>query len=148
LKTGGGYLLAAGLTGQIYWYIYPLATGATGGFTSSGEYSLTEWSHIVGTFVENGGSNNWKVYINGELILQKTFSGTIGDSLGHALTIGRYGNGLIDEVRIYSEALPSTEIQKHYVQGLNNLLANQAITQVEYDQRMAEFNQYLASNRF
>ena len=59
-----------------------------------------------------------------------------------------YFSGLIDEVRIYSEALPATEIQKHYVQGLNKLLVNQAITQSEYDKRMKEFNQYLVSNRF
>jgi prepilin-type N-terminal cleavage/methylation domain-containing protein len=59
-----------------------------------------------------------------------------------------YFSGLIDEVRIYVAALPSTEIQKHYVQGLNKLLSNQVITQVEYDQRMEEFNQSLVSNRF
>jgi hypothetical protein len=63
------------------------------------------------------------------------------------LYIGRadssYFNGTIDEVRIYRTSLSSTEIQKHYVQGLENLLANQVITQTEYDQRMKEFNQYL-----
>jgi len=57
-------------------------------------------------------------------------------------------SGLIDDVRIYSEALPATEIQKHYVQGLNKLLDNQAITQAEYDKRMEEFNQSLVQNRF
>jgi len=57
--------------------------------------------------------------------------------------VGRYFNGLIDEVRIYAEALLSAEIQKHYVQGLNKLLANNAITEEEYNQRMAKTEQLL-----
>jgi hypothetical protein len=68
------------------------------------------------------------------------------NQIGHGYSNSEcYFPGLIDEVRIYSEALPATEIQEHYVQGLNKLLANQVITQAEYDQRMEEFNQYLVS---
>jgi len=147
-SASGGYLLAPGQGSQIYWYISPLANGSTGGYTNPDVYSLTEWSHIVGTFVENGGNNNWKVYVNGIVVSQKTFSGAVGSSAGVILSLGNNGDGIIDGVRIYAAALPSTEIQKHYVQGLENLLVNQAITQTEYDQRMEEFNQYLSSNRF
>jgi prepilin-type N-terminal cleavage/methylation domain-containing protein len=57
-------------------------------------------------------------------------------------------SGIIEDVRIYSEALPSTEIQKHYVQGLEKLLSNQDITKAEYDRRMEEFNRSLALKRF
>jgi len=60
-----------------------------------------------------------------------------------ATTGGRNFGGSIDDVRVYTAALSSTEIQKHYAQGLGKLLVNQAITQAEYDQRMTEFNQSL-----
>jgi len=105
--------------------------------------SVDVWMHIVGTY--NGTTMN--MYINGIRQADKptltgpiTYPGTSNFLIGQSsLSI----NGLIDEVRIYSAALPSTEIQKHYVQGLERLLSNQAITKAEYDQRMEEFNQSL-----
>ena len=88
-----------------------------------------------------------RVYKNGVSAAFKDYSLNIGGITERSLMIGKQGSqyffGLIDEARIYTEALPSTEIQKHYVQGLEKLLANQAITQAEYDQRMEEFNQSL-----
>jgi prepilin-type N-terminal cleavage/methylation domain-containing protein len=143
------YITSAGVvTGQIY----------DGGYytvTSAAQLSLNNWYHIVFIFDENLTSGNLKIYING--VLDGTpvdFTGAADISaynvqIGGSTSVGdAYFSGLIDDVRIYSEALPETEIQKHYVQGLGKLLANQAITQSEYGQRMEEFNQYLASNRF
>jgi len=99
------------------------------------------WFHLVGTY---NGSRVF-CYINGITNNGLSKTGNIDiDTID--IRIGSYTNyfpGLIDDVRIYTEALPATEIQKHYVQGLGKLLANQAITQAEYDQRMAEFNQSL-----
>jgi len=93
------------------------------------------------------GSNVWlyaddSIYIT-EQIVTNQFTGNFRIGRYIPITPERIWNGLIDEVRIYSAALPATEIQKHYVQGLNKLLANQAITKAEYDQRMEEFNQSL-----
>jgi hypothetical protein len=54
---------------------------------------------------------------------------TLPDLTGTVATIGRdrtsyYWNGYIDEVRIYSTALTSAEIQQHYAMGLlRHLLA-------------------------
>jgi prepilin-type N-terminal cleavage/methylation domain-containing protein len=109
---------------------------------------IGNWYFLVGVY---DGINNY-LYVNG-IVTGPGLTGIApGDTSDIALRIGKEGNayfhGLIDEVRIYSEALPATEIQRHYVQGLEKLLANQAITQLEYDQRMEEFNQYLASNNF
>jgi prepilin-type N-terminal cleavage/methylation domain-containing protein len=107
------------------------------------------WYHLVGTY--NGTAV--RLYVNGVEKDNIPFSGNIPDinaNLWFGNRNDNWGtfNGLIDEIRIYAEALPSTEIQKHYVQGLKKLLSNQAITQIEYDQRMEEFNQYLVSNKF
>jgi len=95
------------------------------------------WHHIVGTW----GGGAIKLYIDGNFVNQSSeYSGNI-DTSGSALYIGysasaaEYFKGLIGEIRIYAKALPATEIQKQYVQGLNNLLASQAITQTEYDKK-------------
>ncbi len=74
------------------------------------------WYHIAGTF----DGTNIKCYLNG---LEKDvgqISAITGSDSG--LFIGQDGwdnnfNGLVDEVRIYNEALIAGEIQKHYVGG-------------------------------
>jgi len=118
----------------------------------SGQYIKTQetigvgvWHHVVGTYNKDAGDNNLKIYVNG--VLDNSSTKTDSANPTENFLIGnldeQYIDGLIDNVRIYSEALPATEIQKHYVQGLENLLVNQAITRLEYDQRMEEFNQSL-----
>ena len=110
------------------------------------------WHHIVAM----DDDTTMKIYVDGNKDLNELSSsgwsagidssslliGHIGASGSEILACG-YFSGIIDNVRIYSTALPAAEIQKHYVQGLEKLLANQAITQAEYDQRMEEFNQSL-----
>jgi prepilin-type N-terminal cleavage/methylation domain-containing protein len=110
-----------------------------------------QWIHIIGIIRKYNGSWTSRLYVNGELKKEGTSLNFDGPrEWGEGISIGRLGGsnwrffeGLIDEVRIYSEALPATEIQKHYVQGLEKLLSNQAITKAEYDQRMEEFKQSL-----
>lgn len=53
-------------------------------------------------------------------------------------------NGYIDEPRIYSAALSTSQIQQLYLAGLNSLLANNGITEQEYNQRLAELYHYCA----
>jgi prepilin-type N-terminal cleavage/methylation domain-containing protein len=96
-------------------------------------------------------------YLDGILMGKENISSIENQSffLNRPFRIGSYNNltdesvsffnGFIDEVHIYSEALPATEIQKHYVQGLKKLLSSQAITKAEYERRTGEFNQFLAS---
>jgi len=148
--SGNGYQIYIGGGRLKAWYFKDFsnytrqdADVADGGLINNGN-----WHHIIYTVDSDGG----KMYVDSVLKNTKVWTGTAGISTETTpIKIGYYTsyfNGLIDEIRIYAEALPSTEIQKHYVQGLERFLANQTITQVEYDQRMEEFNQYLASNRF
>ncbi len=82
-------------------------------------------------------------YKDGVVIETNPFTGTVANTARN-LTFGKSGDGyypfsgLMDEVRIYAKALATTEIQKLYVQGLERLLANNAITQSEYDRKKAE----------
>jgi prepilin-type N-terminal cleavage/methylation domain-containing protein len=143
--SGSSYLSLYPATPYFRLYIDGVGSGLSSGFSPS----INIWYHLVA----NWDTDKMRIYINGTL---KNTSISYSGALNMTGTkyIGRYGSassyfsGLIDEVRIYAEALPATEIQEHYVQGLENLLVNQAITQTEYDQRMEEFNKYLASNRF
>ena len=109
-----------------------------------------DWTYLA--FTRNS-AGVVRTYKNGAYHAQNTLVGDINNN--YNLLLGENGvtsrknwTGLVDDVRIYAEVLPSTEIRKHYVQGLKKLLAKQAITQLEYDQRMDEFNQSLISNKF
>jgi len=83
-------------------------------------WSLGQWYHLVATR-KNGVT---KMFRDGQEVSSATNqTGSVDASSG--FYIGRFRivswhpwNGLIDEVRIYSEALSAAEIQKHYVEGL------------------------------
>jgi len=107
------------------------------GNLDSEDFSIHEWHHIVATY---DGSVQ-KIYIDGTFSNHKNISGSIPVSSEHlyiAKQVGdsTYFHGIIDEVRIYKEALPSAVIQKHYVQGLQKLLAKGLIDQQEYQKRL------------
>ena len=78
------------------------------------------WHHIVGTY--NGSAHS--IYIDGNFVDSQNASGTIETNtsnlyIGRFGTLGGYGyfNGSIDDVRIYDEALSSSQIQQHFAQG-------------------------------
>ena len=64
------------------------------------------------------------------------------------LSTGRdtYYGGVIDEFRIYNAAIPISQIRENYLAGLNKLLANNGITQTEYNQRIADLNKSVAQD--
>jgi prepilin-type N-terminal cleavage/methylation domain-containing protein len=71
-----------------------------------------------------------------------SFSGTMTNN-GNNLFIGGspgtyFFGGLIDEVRIYNAARPTSQIKEQYYAGLNNLLAKGGITNEEYQNRIGE----------
>jgi len=135
---------------DIYTHVY--VDSAYQGLYGTDKLTPGAWHHVVMTY--DSLTRELAVFINGIKELSKILTGlseyTLNASV-YNLEIGRMGyqgtidyfHGLIDDVRIYSEALSAAEIQKHYVQGLEKLLSNQAITRSEYDQRMEEFNQSL-----
>jgi prepilin-type N-terminal cleavage/methylation domain-containing protein len=143
--TSGGWILY-NLDSTPDKIVWGLAT-ATGGSTIGFDAVSDKWYHVVGV---GGGTAGQRLYVDGNLEDSANPANILLSAPTIPVYFGRLGanylDGFMDEVRIYSEALSATEIQKHYVQGLKRLLANQAITQTEYDQRMEEFNQSLASS--
>ena len=105
-------------TGRIQGNIY--ANGWRACTTPAGkEAPLKKWTHLIQTYDGKTG----KVYIDGKLSCTYSYTGTINSGTA-PLRIGLYSPGseyfygYIDDVRIYSEALTSAQIQTLYAQGL------------------------------
>jgi len=72
-----------------------------------------DWHHMAGTF----DGSELKFYLDGELAANLVYSGTIGTA-AHNVTIGensqatgRYFDGMLDDPRIYNEALSQNDIK-------------------------------------
>ena len=119
-------------------WVYWMGGGSPAVRTTS-FYNDGNWHNLF--FTRSG--NLFKLFLDGVFVHSTTNSSSIqvnSFSIGSAYATVYFWNGLIDDVRVYAEAIPSTEIQKQYAQGLKKLLANQAITQEEYGQRMKGLN--------
>lgn len=122
--SGGASNLASGS-----WYLgswstlsTKLAFGVANGSWFNADSGITAtlgvWYHLVGTF----DGQNVRVYVDGTL--KATTANTVA-SAGQIMQIGRatytpdfaYMNGSIDEVRMYSRALPEEEIKRLYLMG-------------------------------
>lgn len=97
--------------------------------TSSANYDDNNWHHVVGTYDENGGSGNVKLYVDGIEVINTTTTGTIDTT--DAFTIGGLAiasaytiDGNLDEVLIFDRALNSDEIKALYDNSANRLFRN------------------------
>ncbi|MFA5714884.1 MAG: LamG domain-containing protein [Candidatus Paceibacterota bacterium] len=109
-----------------------------------------KWVHIVATW----DGSTMSAFINGEK--QTSTLAFNGGATGRLIsptefTVGNdfYGvnphfKGLIDDIRIYGAAVPTSKIREDYFSGLNKLLSDGSITNQEYEQRFAELNKSYA----
>jgi hypothetical protein len=141
----GSYLF--NLSGNYVYFNY-YDTAWNNSAQSNSALSLNEWHYIAATYSKNTGKV--KIYLDGSKDKEQGVNSNEIRSTSNNNYIGlAWTNwcfyGLIDEARVYAEALSSVEIQEHYVQGLEKFLASQAITQAEYEQRMEEFKKHLSA---
>jgi len=54
------------------------------------------------------------------------------------LRIGKFWNGLIDNIMIYDETLSSSQIREQYISGLNLMFSNGIISKEDYNLRIEE----------
>jgi prepilin-type N-terminal cleavage/methylation domain-containing protein len=115
-----------------------------------------QWRHIVG--ILDFPNDKIKIYLDGVETANETVSfanaiytrgapaeeDRIGNNPGMAAD--SYFNGLIDEVRVYNSALPSSAIREQYVAGLDKLLAGGQITDQDYQKRTADLNSIYATS--
>jgi len=90
------------------------------GFTMTSSINVNEWTHLVLVRDLTNMKLGW--YKNGKKTneVNASYSSATPSNLNAYIGKGYVSNyhGLIDEVRIYSQALTAMEIQKHYVEGL------------------------------
>jgi hypothetical protein len=106
--------------GNIGWYTYGGSTNLIHGMkTSYGtSISVNTWTHVCGTY----DGSAWNIYINGAAFASVTDSqgpihASAPFSVGAASINGafqRFFTGSLDEVRVYSRALSSTEVAALY----------------------------------
>jgi Concanavalin A-like lectin/glucanases superfamily/Bacterial Ig domain len=93
--------------------------GAERTAAGTGPLPLNAWSHVAATY--DGAS--LRLYVNGALVRTTSIAGALATSSG-VLRIGGNGvwpewfKGLIDDVRVYDQALSATEIQADMSRGV------------------------------
>lgn len=101
--------------------------------------SLNKWNYIAWTY--DGATS--KAYVN-TTINSTSKTGAISYESDDDLYIGfsKYGvlyyQGLIDNVRIYNSAVPTSEIREHYYADINRLFARGELSRIEYVNRIEE----------
>jgi prepilin-type N-terminal cleavage/methylation domain-containing protein len=128
LTRGGGsgasdlqYLLIIE-NGEPVFYLYK-ADGSGRAVDSATSITDNNWHHVFATW----DGSMARIYVDGTEKASGSLTGTLRDS-GYTPRLGRYSTssgqyygGIMDEVRVYSSgALSAAEIQKLYVQGLEN----------------------------
>ncbi|MDD5696417.1 MAG: LamG domain-containing protein [Candidatus Pacebacteria bacterium] len=132
-----GYAMNIYDTGAFYFSTWQ-ASAAQQTTSSTGAVTAGNWNYLVAT----RSGTTAKTYRNGVNVTAS--SGSHIDPLPSTVSarIGINGgwpfNGLIDEVRIYNEAIPTSRVQENYYSGLNRLLANKGIGVEEFSLRLAE----------
>ena len=145
IQRGHDYTVICQSNNDIRWTI--ILTGVNSSITANNFLSVGHWTHIVGTYNKDGGTNNHKLYVDGVLIDQGTGIGILQRETSNWF-IGvmtwpgnsRFFNGIIDEPRIYNEAISSSQIRENYYAGLERLLAKGEINGEEYKEMVAELS--------
>jgi prepilin-type N-terminal cleavage/methylation domain-containing protein len=143
-STVGGYAInQEGVNFRVYFY--DTTWRATS--LSITAATVNNWYHIVGTY----NKSTLKLYINGTNERSSDFLTDINIASGATTRIGDASgtqrfNGFVDDVRIYNQAIPTSQIQQNYFLGLNNLYKNKGLTQIEYTQRLTELKTNLTQD--
>jgi len=100
--------------------------------------SINKWYYVVGVF--DGTSS--KIYLNGKIKDTHNAPGLIDESegpLGFGMS-GGYGlyYGTLDQVRLYSSALKTSQIKQQYYTGLQRLYKKGLISREEYIKRIVQ----------
>ena len=130
---------------------YPTASLMASKIESNVAVPQNQWSQIA---FSRDAVNGILVYINGVKVATTVVYGSQNPSGSITVNannfyVGEYGggtyrfSGLIDNVRLYSAAIPVSQIKEQYYAGLNSLLINGGITKEEY---LSRLNNYAFSN--
>lgn len=111
---------------------FNVSTGANNATTNSNVLAVDQWTHLTAVYDGSlANSDRIKIYVNG--VDSGTVSGTIPTTIpsttyqvtiGAAGEIGRYFNGTIDEVKIFTRALSASEVRTLYQTGKTKVISS------------------------
>ena len=122
-------------------------------FSTTKTINLNTWYHIVASWVQNQYMN---VYVDGVRVLNETTilgTGAFGNDTAGSVRFGYpanetashgYYKGFIDNIRIYSATMPTSQIKANYYAGLNKLFANGFLSKKDYVLRTDEMFSFIA----
>lgn len=130
------------VTNKIYFDTY--STTVRDPLSSFKVINDNNWHYVVATWDGTINTDGKKLYIDGELDNKKTSIISAMGQPSYQFKIGASGatsyqyplNGLVDDVRVYNAAVPSSQIKEYYYAGLNGLLKNGGITKEDYLSRI------------
>lgn len=143
-----GYsLLKYGADNRIYFVTH----SATTEDQQSSTFAIddTSWHFVVANWDGTTDANGKKIYIDGLLRNQKTSTISSMGQPANTFKIGRRNNGtyhfpgLIDDARVYNQAMSASQIEQNYYIGLNKLYNNNNVSKQEY---ISKINELLAQN--
>ena len=109
-----------------------LTVGAAAPLQEAAAFTYGEWHHVVYTWEYDAVSDtDVKLYIDNSLVDSDTFAGTLqtpdaGLFLMHWALDSQYGNGLLDDFRLYDSAIGAVDVEGLY--NLGNLPATTTTT--------------------
>jgi prepilin-type N-terminal cleavage/methylation domain-containing protein len=104
--------------------------------------SADKWYHAVAVYTPS--NHKVRFYLDGKQDGSPSFSKAMNGDGGASMRIGGYGNpgtmfkGTLDEVRIYNEAISSSQIRENYYAGLKRFLVKGEIGEEEYKEKLVK----------
>ena len=100
-----------------------------------------KWYYVTITHEMDVAENKYKFhfYINGEYIGSATPANIpVATSYGpdSTLRIGKFWDGLIDNIMVFNETFSGAQIKQNYIAGLDSLLSKGTISKKDYNQRI------------
>ena len=134
-------------TGQIRGDVF---IGGARQFITTPFVPSNEWHFIV--FSYDSSTQYLKMYLDGKEVGSRRLTGLgsyLIDSSSSNMTFNSNSSKsfMIDSVRLYSAALPSSAIRERYLAGLDKLSAGGQISQQDYQQRITKFYSDYAINK-
>jgi prepilin-type N-terminal cleavage/methylation domain-containing protein len=125
--------------------------GLSCGTVGSSSSLPSGWNHVV--FVKNVVGKRLYIYYNAVVNNSSSYNTAYNTDNNNNLLLSSNMSGWLnwegyklDDVRIYNQAIPTSEIQQNYFLGINNLYKNGGITQIEYTQRLTELKTNLTQD--